>query len=328
MGSALTQLFPPRPSFIEANLPSLTGKVYIITGGNSGIGYALSKILYAAGGTVYIASRSASKIEKAIETIKTSTTSPTTGVLKPLILDLADLSTIAPAVSEFLKAEKRLDVLFNNAGVSRQPAGSVTAQGHEMHMGTNNLGPFLLTKLLLPLLTQTAASSPPNSVRVIWTSSAIIDLASPPGGLLLAELEPGRHSRDLNRNYASSKAGNWFLASELSNRFGKEKEVVSVALSPGTLRTPAWDGAGWVMKLLMAPFFHEPEMGALTLLWVGFSDEVKVGDGGKYGIPWGRWNESPKKEHLDSLKSKGEGGTGLAGEFWEYCEVHTKDFVG
>jgi NAD(P)-dependent dehydrogenase (short-subunit alcohol dehydrogenase family) len=324
MGSALTQLFPPRPSFTESNLPSLTGKVYIVTGGNSGIGYALSKILYAAGGTVYIASRSASKVEKAIETIK-SEIKTETGQLKSLLLDLADLSTVAPAVAEFLNAEKRFDVLFNNAGVSRQPAGSVTAQGHEMHMGTNNLGPFLFTKLLLPLLTQTAASAPLNSVRVVWTSSAIIDMASPPGGLSLAELEQGRHSRDLNRNYASSKAGNWFLASELSKR---HQDIVSVALSPGTLRTPAWNGAGWMLKLLMAPFFHAPEMGALTLLWAGFSDEVKVGDGGKYGIPWGRWNEGPKKEHLDSLRGREEGGTGLAGEFWEYCEVQTREFAG
>lgn len=158
-----------------------------------------------------MAGRSATKITTAIEEIKAEaakTASSTAGQLNSLTIDLGNLSTIAPCVSDFLAKESRLDVLFNNAGLSRQPPGSVTTQGHKIHMGTNCLGPYLLTKLLLPILTKTAESAPKNSVRVVFTSSGIIDLAGPPGGVSFAELEPGKHSDDMNRNYSGSKAGN------------------------------------------------------------------------------------------------------------------------
>jgi NAD(P)-dependent dehydrogenase (short-subunit alcohol dehydrogenase family) len=155
----------------------------------------------------------------------------------------------------------------------------------------------------------------------------IIDLASPPGGLSLAELEPGKHSRDMNRNYAASKAGNWFLASEFDRRYATEG-VVAVAQSPGMLRTPGWDGTPFLVRALMAPIFQPPRMGAYTGLWAGLSADVKSGDGEKYIIPWGRWNKEPKKEHLASLRSKEDGGTSLAAEFFAYCEEMTKEFAG
>jgi len=187
-----------------------------------------------------VADRSATKIATAIEEIKAKaakTASSTTGQLNSLIIDLGNLSIIAPCVSDFLAKESRLDVLFNNAGLSRQPSGSVTTQGHEIHMGTNCLGPYLLTKLLLPILTKIAEFAPKNSVRVVFTSSGIIDLVDPSGGVSFAELEPGKHSDDMNRNYSGSKAGNWFLASEFDRRYAKN-EIVAVVQNPGTLRTP------------------------------------------------------------------------------------------
>ncbi|KAK9240422.1 hypothetical protein V1525DRAFT_394915 [Lipomyces kononenkoae] len=326
MGGVWTQLFPPSPHFTENEIPSLVGKVFIVTGGNAGVGVELVKILYSRGGTVYMAGRSATKIATEIEAIKAAaeTDSPA-GELKSLIVDLSDLSTIPGCVSTFLAQESRLDVLFNNAGLSRQPSGSVTAQGHEMHMGTNCLGPYLLTKLLLPILIKTAKSSSKDSVRIVFTSSGIIDLVGPPGGLSFAELEPGKHSNDMNRNYSASKAGNWFLASEFDKRFSKDG-IVAVAQSPGTLKTKGWDGTPWLVKLLMKPLFYPPKMGAYTGLWAGLSPDVKSGDGQKFINPWGRWHDSPKKEIVESLKTKEEGGTGLAAEFWDYCELQTKEF--
>ncbi|KAJ8097649.1 hypothetical protein POJ06DRAFT_261992 [Lipomyces tetrasporus] len=325
MGGFWTQSFPPSPKFTETNVHDLVGKVFIVTGGNAGIGLELVKILYSKGATVYMAGRSATKIAAEIEAIKaTSTQSP--GHLKSLIVDLGDLTTISNCASTFLAQESRLDVLFNNAGISRQPAGSVSTQGYEAHIGTNCLGPFLLTKLLLPILLQTAKSAPKASVRVVFTSSGLVDIAGPPGGLSLSELAPGKHSTDINRNYSASKAGNWFLASEFDKRTSKDG-VVCVVQSPGTLRTKGWDGTPWLVRLAMAPLFYPPKMGAYTALWAGLSPEVKSEDGGKVIIPWGRWHTSPKKDILASLKTKEEGGTGLAAEFWDYCETHTKEFA-
>lgn len=129
MGSAFSATFPPAPSFTEKDLPDLTGKVFIITGAASGVGFELAKMLYSAGGTVHIAARSVSRCEGAIERIKAqSSGKKTEGKLRPMVIDLADLSTVKTAVEEFLSQETRLDVLVNNAGVMNPPLGSTGKQ--------------------------------------------------------------------------------------------------------------------------------------------------------------------------------------------------------
>jgi NAD(P)-dependent dehydrogenase (short-subunit alcohol dehydrogenase family) len=324
MGGIITQLFPPKPTFTEKNVPSLIGKVFIVTGGNSGVGLELVKILYSRGGTVYIASRSTSKIDAAIATIR-SIFPNSSGKLKSLHVDLNDLRTISVCASTFLAQESRLDVLWNNAGIAQVPAGSITAQGHEAHMGVNCLGPFLLTTLLLPILLHTAKASPTASVRVVFTSSSIVDIAGPPGGLLLSEHVSGNFSQDKGYNYSASKAGNWLLASEFGKRTRNEG-LVCVTQNVGQCRTDSWNQLPLV-KWLCSPMLHDPIMGAYTELWAGLSPDVKCEDGGKCALPWGRWHTDPRKDILQSMKSKEEGGTGLAAEFWDWCEQQTEAYA-
>ena len=326
MGAIWTQFVPPRPNLTEKNLPSLAGKIFIVTGGNAGIGLDVVKILYSKGGTVYVAGRSPNRVAAAIEEVKSIPTD-TPGQLKSLHLDLNDLTTVAPCAAKFLEQESRLDVLFNNAGVSHMPLGSTSAQGFEQHMGCNCLGPYLFTKLLLPTLIKTAKSAPKDSVRVVWTSSSIVDMAGPPGGVSLAEQAPGKAAKDVSHNYAASKAGNWLLGSELERR-NRESGIVSVTQNPGNLKSKAWDNVPFFVRFVMKPFMYDAKMGAYTELWTAFSPEVKCGDGQKFGIPWGRWHPNPKKDVVESLKSKGEGGTGLAAEFWDWCDEQTKPYAG
>jgi retinol dehydrogenase-12 len=128
MPSLLGAMFPPSPKFTDANLPSLGGKVYIITGAASGIGFELAKQLYAAGGAVYIAARSTARCEGAISKIKTEVgKGEAIGRLESMVVDLADLRTIKAPIDEFMRKEQRLDVLFHNAGVMTPPAGSKDA---------------------------------------------------------------------------------------------------------------------------------------------------------------------------------------------------------
>ena len=95
--------------------------------------------------------------------------------------------------------------------VMTPPKGSQTAQGHELQMGTNVLGHFLFTKLLLPLLEKTAATAPPNSVRVTWAGSLAIDLLSPTGGVSWTPDDvPTTHGYQ-GTNYGQSKAGNLLI---------------------------------------------------------------------------------------------------------------------
>ncbi|GAB1314784.1 hypothetical protein MFIFM68171_04994 [Madurella fahalii] len=170
-----TQFFPPRNSapLTEANLPSQTGKVCIVTGGSSGLGYEISRILYGAGATVYILTRSREHADGAISRIRAFYDSKQAdgkqrGSLEYIHMDLMDLASVKTAAQQFLgRHPGRLDILFNNAGTAARKNAPLTAQGNEYHVGINSLGGFLLAKLLTPILSQTAKQAPAGSVRVV-----------------------------------------------------------------------------------------------------------------------------------------------------------------
>jgi retinol dehydrogenase-12 len=129
--STLSQFIPPwPPKFTDQNLPSLSGKVYIITGAASGVGYELAKVLYLKGGTVYISARSQSRCDGAVEQLMSETESieKTWGRLGTMVVDLSDFGTIRPGVEGFLKKENRLDGLIHNAAVMSVPLGSKDKQ--------------------------------------------------------------------------------------------------------------------------------------------------------------------------------------------------------
>lgn len=117
MGVAFSQIFPPGPTFTEKNISSQKGRVFIVTGGYSGIGYNLASILYRAGGKVYIAGRSEEKARACIEEITkasvedSTTTQELVGQLEYLPLELDDLNNVRTAAEAFKKRETRLDVL-------------------------------------------------------------------------------------------------------------------------------------------------------------------------------------------------------------------------
>lgn len=148
--SFIRSKFPHPPTLTENDIPPLNGRVLIVTGGYSGCGLELVKMLFHAGGKVYIAGRSRQKAEAAINKILGSAAAPADGVSKKdrennlafLQLDLADLTTIKDSAREFLDKEDRLDIILQ-AGVMLPPPDSVTAQGFEMQLGVNALGPWL-----------------------------------------------------------------------------------------------------------------------------------------------------------------------------------------
>jgi NAD(P)-dependent dehydrogenase (short-subunit alcohol dehydrogenase family) len=322
MGVTFSQFFPPHPTLTEANLPSQKGKVFIVTGGASGVGFELCTILYQAGGKVYLAGRSEVNAQSAISKIKAlPTTSPGELVFLPLSLD--DLTTIKPAVEAFTALESKLDVLFNNAGVSLPPRGSVSAQGHELQMATNCLGHYLLTQLLLPTLLRTAKTAPPAAVRVIWTSSIVVDLTAPKYGIDISDLT--NPPPDQQKNYLTTKIGNWFLASALAAQVGSEG-ILSVTQNPGNLKTSLLRHAPWILGFVSAPLLYSAKMGAYTELWSGLSEELGIEDGGKYVLPWGRVHPSPMPDLLAAMKTKEDGGTGVAALFVDYCENQTAEF--
>lgn len=338
MGAQLSQMFPSTPPPLTGNnIPSQEHRVFLVTGGYGGIGYHISRILYHAGGTVFVAGRNEDKALGAIEKIKASPKPDNpalqhvdAGKLVFLYLDLSDLSTIKPAAEQLLLQESKLDVLLHNAGISLPQAGSTSAQGYELTMATNCLGPWLLNHFLTPALLAAAKndeSEGKGRTRVIWTASQVVDLSAPKGGINMSELD--NPPRDQNRNYTNTKTGNLFLASEFHGRVGRENEILSITVNPGGLKTHLLRHTSWLFRMCVSPLLHDSVMGACTVLWAGLSRELNVeGDGGKaWVVPWGRRHEGLREDLVQCTKEVEEGGSGKTRMFWEWCEGRCKEFM-
>lgn len=317
-------LFIPQPSLTEKNISDQTGKVHIVTGGYSGVGNELVKILYSKNATIYSAGRSRNKALESIEAIKAAYPN-SNGKLYFLFLDLSDLSTIKKSAEDFLGKETRLDVLTNNAGIMVPPKGSRNAQGHELQIGTNCLGPFLFTSLLTPLLKKTAASSPPGTVRITWAASSATEL-SPKGGVEFELDGAVKIHDDPQKDYCQSKTGNVFLAFEVARRYGGDG-IVSVAWNPGNLQSGLYRHMSQLPKWVMEKtWLHPPVFGAYTMLYAGWSEDLTEESNGVYVIPWGRFGKL--RADIESGKSRTkDSGSGMAGRFWEWCVMSTQPYL-
>ncbi|PBP20992.1 short chain dehydrogenase reductase [Diplocarpon rosae] len=317
-----------KPLLTEKNLTDQTGKVFVVTGSSSGLGKDLAEILYTHNAKIHVASRSEDKAGRAIGEI-TSKYPNSKGALVYLRLHLNDLMMIKASVEAFLTQEKSLHVLWNNAGVMRPPQGSKTKQGYELQRGTNNLAPFLFTKLLTPLLRSTAKTSPPNSVRVVWVSSSAAKNFSPKRGLDVANLDY-HVDKGAWHKYGVSKAGNIYHSKEYARRYGKDG-IISVvksnllafcsdfepttdsakALDPGFLKTDLYKNLPWWQ-------------GSVTELYAGLSTDITTGNNGSFVEPWGRLCVS--KDNEMGAVPKDEGGTGTGLEFWEWTEAEAAKY--
>ena len=279
--SSCNQFFHPKPAFTEKNVSDLQGKVYIVTGSNTGIGKELARMLYAKNARVYIAARSKEKAEKAIEDMKKA--SPRSkGTLKFLHLDLSDLYKVKTAAQSFMAQEKKLHVLFNNAGLMATEPLAKTAQGYEMALGVNCIGTFLFTKLLTPTLVATAKTEPANVVRVVWLSSFGLELfAAKDVGISLDNLDYHNPVPSTER-YGISKCGTWALGVEFARRY-KADGIISMPINPGNLTSELARDQPASLKIAARVLGYPPPMGACTELFAGLSPEVTMEKSGKWG---------------------------------------------
>ncbi|KAI0745540.1 NAD(P)-binding protein [Earliella scabrosa] len=296
---------PPKPRWGIADMPDLSGKVMIVTGGNAGIGKETVKALLSRGAKVYMASRNETKALAAIEELRTAT-----GRLAIFLrLDLADLRSVKAAAAEFMSKESRLDVLFNSGGVMFPPVEQLTVDGYDLQFGTNVLGHFYLTQLLIPVL---LSGAPDQRARVINTSSMGHTSVS---GIDFDTLkEHGKRKKlGTQKLYFQSKFATVVFANELHRRYG-DQGIVSVSLHPGNLKTDLQRHVSSIEKVLSAPLLHPASMGALTQLWAGTSPEG-IGLGGQYLVPWARLGTA-KEETQDARLGK---------KLWAWMEAQVRD---
>ncbi|UKZ78269.1 hypothetical protein TrVFT333_006005 [Trichoderma virens FT-333] len=321
--SFMQQSFPGAPKFTDKDVPDLKGKTVIVTGSNTGLGKIMAQILYSKNAKVYMMARSEEKTKTAIDSIK-STVGKSDGELIYLNLDLSDIPSAKASAEEFLRREKNLHLLFNNAGVGYPEPGSKTKQGYELQLGVNCLGTFAFTKTLTPALVATAKTAPANSVRVIWVSSSAAEAITPNNYVEnLSKLE----KMGAFEQYCVSKLGNYWHATEFAARY-KADGVISIPLNPGNLDSDFWRTQSAVMTyILRKTLLYPPIYGAYTNLFAAFSPEVTLEKTGTFVAPWGQfWVLS--KEMIAGSISKSEGGTGIASRFWDWTEAQIKPYMG
>jgi NAD(P)-dependent dehydrogenase (short-subunit alcohol dehydrogenase family) len=261
-------------------IPDQTGRTVLVTGANSGLGFHTSLELARHGARVLMAARDSARGEQALAKVRAAVPS---ALVELLSLDLADLSSIGTAAAEVAARSDRLDALVNNAGVMAIPYRQ-TVDGFEMQFGTNHLGHFALTGLLLPLLLSAPAP------RVVTVSSGLHRRV---GGINFDDVQ-GSRAYDKWVAYGQSKLANLLFAAELDRRARTAgTRLVSVAAHPGYASTnlqrvgPQMEGnrlRAAVMSVANRVVAQSDAAGALPLLYAASMPDVS---GGQYFGPAG-----------------------------------------
>ena len=267
------------------NIPALTGKVVIVTGGNSGLGYESVKAFAMKDAEVILASRSLEKGEEARSAILQAVPE---GKIQVMQLDLGDLESVRAFAADFKKKHKRLDILLNNAGIMMTPYFK-TKDGFEGQFGTNHLGHFALTGLLFDLIQITPGS------RIVNVSSGahrngVMDFDN-----LLYEDGKGYTP---SKAYGRSKIANLLFTYELQRKLeASGSDTIALAAHPGLAMTNlARHMEGRLLFKILIPLFkrmaQDQAMGALPQLRASVDPGVK---GSEYYGPDGKreWKGYP-----------------------------------
>ncbi|WP_067901962.1 SDR family NAD(P)-dependent oxidoreductase [Nocardia vaccinii] len=260
------------PKWTAQNIPDQSGRTAVVTGANAGLGFETASAVAAAGAHVVMAVRNAVKGNEAAERILAAAPGASVEV-QPL--DLGSLQSVRTAASDIKAAHPQIDLLINNAGVMYTPKGS-TSDGFELHFGTNHLGHFALTGLLLDTLLPVPGS------RVVTVSS------------LGHRNRAAIHFDDLNldqgygrvKAYGQSKLANLLFTYELQRRLtAAQAATISVAAHPGGSSTELGRHLPKVLEFaVMRLATQPPEMGALPTLRAATDPGV---EGGQYYGPDG-----------------------------------------
>jgi NAD(P)-dependent dehydrogenase (short-subunit alcohol dehydrogenase family) len=245
------------PAWTAEDVPPQTGRVAVVTGANSGIGFEVARVLAARGARVELAVRDPGRGARAAAAIAAATPGAQVTVQH---LDLASLDSIRVAAANLRSRHPRIDLLINNAGVMYTPRAT-TREGFELQLGVNHLGHFALTGLLLEAMLQVPGS------RVVTVSSNAHRVRAG------ADFDDVRSERGYDRvsAYGRSKLANLLFTYELQRRLSAARApTVALAAHPGSARTELFRNTPVPLRLLaglIAPLiFQSAAMGALPVL--------------------------------------------------------------
>jgi len=264
-----------------ADIPSLDGKRVLITGANSGIGYHAALKLARKGAQVMLACRDRQRGEDALARLDADSPSAHTELV---IFDLASLASVRDFAEQELRKRRPIHILINNAGVMTPPKRLETAEGFELQFGTNVVGHFALTALLMPALELAAESG--ERPRVVTIAS----IAHKRGEINFDDLQSTKSYRPM-RAYEQSKLANLMFAFELDRRLrAASSRVMSVAAHPGVANTnlflsgdysPIEKAARNLVGHAIGIALNSDAEGALPTLYAATASAAE--DGGYYG---------------------------------------------
>ena len=241
----------------------LTKKVYVVTGANSGIGYAAAQNFASRGAIVALVCRSEDKGIKTIQRIRRKISNADINLF---VADFASLSSVVKVAGEINHCYGKVHVLCNNAGGANSKR-TITEDGFETTFAVNHLAGFLLTLLLMPGLLRAAEN---GMSRVVFTSS--LGHRNSPLDFNDLNLE---HNYSTLRAYGRSKLMNLLCAREIHKRYG-EKNIIASSFHPGTVRTSIWRKGGlfaWALGIIMWPLMWSIKKGSDTLIWLASSND-------------------------------------------------------
>jgi retinol dehydrogenase 12 len=245
----------------------LDGRTFLVTGANTGIGRETALALARRGGRVFVAGRSEQKTRPVIDEIATQVG---TRAVEFLRLDLGDLESVRACADEFLRAGEPLHGLINNAGLAGQRG--MTESRFELAFGTNYVGPFLLTALLLDRLRESAPARVVNVASIGHCRAPGIDYTA---------IRRRTKSFTGFPEYCVSKLGNVLHAQELARRLDATG-VTTYSLHPGSVASDVWRRVPWPVRPLMTRKMLSPAEGARTTLYCATSQDVAAESGHYY----------------------------------------------
>jgi len=273
---------------------TLAGRVALITGASTGIGLVTARELAASGAHVFIACRSREKGEAAVDEIRKTTGNEK---VELLALDLGDFVSIRACAEQFLSRDLPLHLLINNAGLAG--AKGMTKSGFELAFGTNHVGPFLLTQLLLDRIKLSAPA------RIVTVASRAHSRVS---GINWDDVRQPTKGKAGLPEYGVSKLANVLFSAELGRKL-VGSGVTTYSLHPGVVATDVWREVPALIRPLIKLMMISTEEGAATTLYCATSPDVSNETGLYYD-----------KCRVNEPSNVGQDGA-LAAELWQRSEA-------
>ncbi|PCH41636.1 NAD(P)-binding protein [Wolfiporia cocos MD-104 SS10] len=318
--------------FRPENIPDLSGRVAIVTGGSAGIGYYDALALARANARVLIVSANEEHGKQAEADLNTALKeASSTGTVTWHGVDFGTLKAVDSLAKQIAEQEDRLDILICNAGIGQAPHG-LTGDGLGRHFEVNNLAHYVFVNRLLPLMKKTTQIAPPTTVRIVMQSSEMHRLA--PSTTKFLSKEEINQDGDGAQLYGRTKLGLIYFARELVKRklgdLPPATPIIVTSVHPGTVDTDvqkqwheSYGPVGKVIEVLSRAAGKSAEEGAEASLWAATSTDIFEGNwkdfqGNYYSEPYGK----------PGTESKLAQDAQNAANFWELCASLTREMLG